>query len=387
MSPETLLAFIRSRAGDDGFVPLHAPEFGDIEKRLVMETIDSTFVSSVGQFVDQFEADLNAYTGSAHTIAVTNGTAGLHLALHALGIGPGDLVLTQSLSFIATCNAIQLTGARPGFVDVHEKTLGLDPAALDHWLSRETWRDSQGVLRSNSSNARVAAIVPMHTLGHPVDIVGILDVANAYELPVVEDAAESLGSWAGRHHTGTQGRLGVLSFNGNKILTTGGGGAVLCQDDAMAHRLKALSTTSKVPHPFRFQHSEFAFNYRLPNLNAALGCAQLTRLDERLAEKRTLAMAYKDLFRGSNFFFVEEPADSCSNYWLNAVVCPTPEHAEQWLDITNAAGIMTRPMWEPMHRSQVYKDCERGDLPVTDRMADCIVCLPSSSVLGREGRT
>lgn len=383
MSPETFIAFVRARAGDSEFVPLHAPEFGDIEKRLVMETIDSTFVSSVGQFVDQFEADLASYTGSAYAVAVTNGTAGLHLAMHALGIGPGDLVITQSLSFIATSNAIQQTGAHPVYVDVNEQTLGMDPAALDHWLSRETWRDSQGVLRSRSSNARIAAIVPMHTLGHPVDISGILKVAGAHALPVVEDAAESLGSWDGNSHTGTQGDLGVLSFNGNKILTTGGGGAVLCQDAAMAQRLKALSTTAKISHPFRFQHAEFAFNYRLPNLNAALGCAQLTRLEERLAEKRRLAMAYKDLFRGSDPIFVEEPAGTRSNYWLNAIVCPTPELAEHWLETTNAAGVMTRPMWEPMHRSQVYKDCERGELPVTERQADCIVCLPSSAGLGR----
>ena len=387
MNPEALIAFIRARNGGNGFIPLHAPEFGDIEKRLVMETIESTFVSSVGAFVDQFEADLTAYTRSAHAIAVTNGTAGLHLALHALGIGPGDLVLTQSLSFIATCNAIRQTGARPGFVDVQEQTLGMDPAALELWLSRQSWRDEQGVLRSRSSNARIAAIVPMHTLGHPADIGGILAIANAYELPVVEDAAESLGSWNGQHHTGTRGHLGVLSFNGNKILTTGGGGAILCQDDAMARRLKALSTTAKVPHPFRFQHTEFAFNYRLPNLNAALGCAQLTRLDERLNEKRTLAMAYKELFRGSDCLFVEEPENTTSNYWLNAVVCPSPAQAEQWLEETNAAGVMTRPMWEPMHRSTVYKDSERGDLTVTERLSDCIVCLPSSAVLGREQQT
>lgn len=376
-----LIDFIRNQAGTSSPVPLHAPQFGELERRLVNDALESTFVSTVGQYVDQFETEFRNFCGAEHALAVVNGSCGLHLALHTLGVGNGDLVITQSLTFVATCNAIWQTGARPVFVDVHPQSLGMDPAALKSWLDDCALRDDNGVLRSKASGARIAAVVPMHTLGHPVDLDALLAVTQPLNLPVIEDAAESLGSFYKGQHTGTLGDIGVFSFNGNKTITTGGGGMILCRDDRLGGRLRSLGTTAKQAHAFRFYHDEPAFNYRLPNLNAALGCAQMSELPRRLQAKRTLAKAYKELVAGTELRFVDEPDYGQSNFWLNAVLCEDRSRAEILLRNTHREGIMTRPVWEPMHQLPMYRQCERGDLPVTENLADRLVCLPSSASL------
>ena len=293
MRSAALVAFVRDLYGTDDFVPLHAPTFGGNEKAYVDETIDSTFVSSVGAFVDRLEADIRALTGSPGAIATVNGTAALQIALREVGVGRGDLVLTQALTFVATCNVLIQLGAEPVFVDVERVSLGLDPDAVEAWLSTYAVRDDDGTCRERATGARVAAVVPMHTFGHPVRLDELDAVCRRWRLPLVEDAAESLGSFYRDRHTGTIGELGALSFNGNKIVTTGGGGAVLARDEQTSRHLKHVTTTAKVPHPYEFVHDEPGFNLRMPNINAALGVAQLESLDEKLASKRKVAEAIR----------------------------------------------------------------------------------------------
>lgn len=367
----------------DRLIALHEPEFTGKESVLVQDCLDSTFVSSVGKYVDQFEAMLAEYTGAKHAVAVVNGTAALHIALKLAGVQPQDEILLPALSFVATANAVVHCGAVPHFVDSSLDTMGMDPIALAEYLSMTAETTPYG-LRNRHTGHRIAAIVPMHTYGHPVDMAALMEVANRHKLAVVEDAAESLGSTYQGRHTGTFGKLGTLSFNGNKIITTGGGGAILTNDAELARHAKHLTTTAKRPHRWEFFHDEIAWNYRLPNLNAALGCAQMERLPDFMARKRELANRYQMVFsRLNGIRFVAEPVQSHSNYWLNTVQLESPgmNIRDQMLAAANAAGYQCRPTWTLLHKLPMFADCPRAPLPVAERLEASLINLPSSAKL------
>lgn len=376
---------IRSVTGP-GPVALHEPRFNGNEWVYLKECLDSTFVSSVGKFVDRFEADLAAYTGARHAVAVVNGTAALHVALKLAGVCPGDEVLLPALTFVATANAVAYCDAIPHFVDSAEDTLGVDPQALRAYLSGVAeLRAGQCVNRATGRVIR--ALVPMHTFGHPVDIEGVMALAHDFRLALVEDAAESLGSTVGGRHTGTFGLLGTLSFNGNKTITTGGGGAILTNDAAIARHAKHLTTTAKVPHRWAYLHDEVGYNYRLPNLNAALGCAQLEQLPAFIAAKRRLYDRYKVALAGVPAVrLVAEPRGCTSNYWLQTLLLDeaVADQRDAILAATNDAGLMTRPAWTLMHGLPAYLACPRMDLLVAESLERRLVNLPSSAGLGLE---
>jgi len=374
---DRLVSFVREQYCTQDFIPLHAPLFRGRERELVQDSIDSTFVSSVGAYVDRLEAEMAGYTGSPRAIAVMNGTAALHMALKLVGVEPGDLVVTQSLTFVATCNAIAYCGAEPLFIDVDRRTLGLSPTALEAWLGEHALVDDVGVCRTRDGHRAIRACLPMHTFGHPADLEGLVAVSERWHLPLVEDAAESLGSSYRGRHTGTFACIGVLSFNGNKIITTGGGGMLLT-GEALGKRAKHLTTTAKVPHPYEFVHDELGYNYRLPNLNAALGCAQLEQLPAFVAAKRKLAARYIAFFTGSDLAPIIEPDGCASNYWLNGVVCDSPAQRDALLKATNDAGVMTRPIWTLMNRLPLYVNAPRGPLDNAEWLGARVVNLPSS---------
>ena len=378
---DPLIRFIREYFDTDDFIPLHAPVFSGHEKNYVLDTIDSTFVSSVGGYVDRFENNIATYTGSPKAVATVNGTAALHIALKLAGVATGDLVITQPLSFVATCNAISYCGAEPVFVDVDRNTLGLSAKALELWLEENAFIDDEGLCRVIIDRKVVRACVPMHTFGHPADLDGLLRVTRAWNIILVEDAAESLGSLYHGQHTGTFGAMGTLSFNGNKIITTGGGGMIL-SDESFCTRAKHLTTTAKKPHPYEYVHDEVGFNYRMPNLNAALGCAQLEQLDTFIVAKRKLAAAYENQLSRSNLVFIKEPEGCRSNYWLNAVLCEEKAHRDELLEATNRQGIMTRPIWALMNHSKMYQSCKQGDLTHSEWLEARVVNLPSSVSTG-----
>lgn len=374
---DSLIRFVREQYRTADFIPLHAPVFRGRERALVLDTIDSTFVSSVGTYVDRFEKDMAKFTTSPRAVAVVNGTAALHIALKLADVVQGDLVVTQSLTFVATCNAIAYCGAEPLFVDVDRRTLGLSPEALESWLLENALIDDNGDCRTRDGNRRIRACLPMHTFGHPVDLDALIAVCDCWHLVLVEDAAESLGSYYKERHTGTLGRIGVLSFNGNKIMTTGGGGMLLT-DEVIGKRAKHLTTTAKIPHPYEFFHDEIGYNYRLPNLNAALGCAQLEQLPAFLLSKRTLATRYIDFFKDSDMRPIVEPERCRSNYWLNGVVCENAAQRDALLKTTNEAGVMTRPIWALMNRLPLYANALRGPLTNAEWLEARVVNLPSS---------
>ncbi|MBU2881827.1 LegC family aminotransferase [Psychrosphaera sp. B3R10] len=376
---KSLVKFVKDIYQTNEFVPLHAPAFNGNEKKYVNETIESTFVSSVGKFVDKFEIDIEKFTGSAKAVATVNGTAALHTALHMANVRAGDLVLTQALTFVATCNALHHMGAEPVFIDVSMASLGLCPVALEAYLDEYALIDELGAY-NKLTKQRFKAVVPMHTFGHPVELDELLVVCNKWNLTLVEDAAESLGSFYKGKHTGTIGELAALSFNGNKIITTGGGGMVLCRTPELGVKTKHITTTAKVPHPYEFFHDDAGFNYRMPNLNAALGCAQMEVIKEYLVLKRELATKYEHFFEGSDFKFVKEPSYAKSNYWLNAVICPTFEERENLLSETNKSNVMTRPIWTLMHRLPSYSACDRGPLTNSEYLEQRLVNIPSSPV-------
>ena len=379
-----VLAALRQVAGAAANAPigLHEPEFAGREWDYVKSCLDTGWVSSAGAFVDRFERELADYTGTRHCIATVNGTAALHLALRLAGVEAGDEVIVPTIGFIATCNAVSYCGAVPHLVDSNETTLGMDPAKLGSWLDEIAERRTGGALLNRRTGRRLAAIVPMHTFGHPVEIDALLELAARWNIPLVEDAAESLGSTYRGRHCGSFGRLAALSFNGNKIVTTGGGGAVLTDDAELARRAKHLSTTAKLSHRWRFDHDEVGYNYRLPNLNAALGCAQLERMPSFLARKRRLAESYRAAFAGiAGVRVFEEPAHAQSNYWLN-VILVEPKLRDPILAATNEAGLMTRPAWTPMHRLPMYETAPRmDDLSVADEIERRLINLPSSAGL------
>lgn len=374
---DPLIRFVREQYRTNEFIPLHAPVFGGREKEYVMETLDSTFVSSVGAFVDRFERDMAAYTGSPRAIAAVNGTAALHAALRLAGVLPGELVITQPLTFVATCNAIAYCMAEPVFIDVDRHTMGLSPAAMDAWLGEHAQVGADGLCRTRQDDKVIRACLPMHTFGHPADLDGLVEVCSRWGLILVEDAAESLGSFYKGRHTGTFGQLGTLSFNGNKILTTGGGGMVLA-DEVLGARAKHITTTAKRPHSYEYVHDELGFNYRLPNLNAALGCAQLEQLEAFIERKRELARRYEEQLRGSSFAFFTEPEHCRSNYWLNVVLCEDRDHRNALLKATNENGVMTRPVWALMNHLPMYQQCRKGDLTHAEWLEARVVNLPSS---------
>jgi len=374
---DPLIRFVREQYRTNEFIPLHAPVFGGREKEYVMETIDSTFVSSVGAFVDRFERDMAAYTGSPRAIAAVNGTAALHAALRLAGVLPGELVITQPLTFVATCNAIAYCMAEPVFIDVDRHTMGLSPAAMDVWLGEHAQVGADGLCRTRQDDKVIRACLPMHTFGHPADLDGLVEVCSRWGLILVEDAAESLGSFYKGRHTGTFGQLGTLSFNGNKILTTGGGGMVLA-DEVLGARAKHITTTAKRPHSYEYVHDELGFNYRLPNLNAALGCAQLEQLEAFIERKRELARRYEEQLKGSSFAFFTEPEHCRSNYWLNVVLCEDRDHRNALLKATNENGVMTRPVWALMNHLPMYQRCRKGDLTHAEWLEARVVNLPSS---------
>ena len=367
-------------------VALHEPRFAGNEWAYLKECLDSTYVSSVGKFVDRFESALVEFTGAKHAVAVMNGTAALHVALKLAGVRTGDEVLVPTLTFVATANAVTYCNAVPHFVDSEERTLGVDPRALRSYLQSAT--ELRGGECINHRTGRVIrALIPMHTFGHPVDIEGVLAIARDFHLALVEDAAESLGSTISGRHTGTFGLMGTLSFNGNKTVTTGGGGAILTNDPALARHAKHLTTTAKLPHPWEYRHDETGYNYRLPNINAALGCAQLEQLLGFLAAKRRIFDRYCAAFAGiAGVRMVAEPAGCRSNYWLQTILLDEKMRSEQSniLAATNAAGIMTRPVWALMHTLTPYSDCPRMDLTAAESLQQRLINLPSSAHLGKE---
>lgn len=427
MNYKHIIDFIRSLYPDRDFIPLHEPYLIGNEKKYLADCIDSTFVSSVGKYVDRFEEVIKDFTGAKYAIATVNGTAALHIALKLAGVQDGDLVITQPLTFIATCNAISYCGAQPVFVDINRDTLGMSADSLENWLADNTviedgacyyqpriganektlmhannteekchetvqdrWSESAEPAKTNLQNTasslvsisgkqKISACVPMHTFGHPCHIDRIVQICNRYHIPVVEDSAESIGSYYKDQHTGTFGKLGILSFNGNKTITTGGGGMILTNDDELGPLAKHITTTAKKPHPWRFEHDRIAYNYRLPNINAALGCAQMEKLPEILKNKRQTAKAYQNFFEGmAEIDFIHEPSSCISNFWLNAILLKDLEAREAFLKESNGIKVMTRPAWILMNELEMFKSSIAADLSVSQEISNRLVNIPSS---------
>ena len=370
--------FVREWYETEEFIPLHIPRFVGKEKEYLNQCIDSTFVSSVGEFVNRFEEVVCQLTGAKHAVAATNGTVALHMALHLLDVKRGDLVLTSPLTFVASSNAIAYTGAEPFFLDVDHESLGLCPDKLEAFLSSEVGIEN-GYCVHKPTKRRIKACVPIHIFGHPCQIDHIVKICEKYLIPVVEDAAESLGSFYQGKHTGTFGKLGIFSFNGNKTITCGGGGVIVTDDENLALRAKHITTTAKVPHRWEYRHDEIGYNYRMPNLNAALACAQLENLKTFLDDKRKLSLSYREFVSRYEKNFHWEPEGSSSNFWLNAIVFSDREERDSFLEKTNENGIMTRPIWCLMHKLAPFKNCYRGSLDQAEFFESRVVNIPSSA--------
>ena len=374
-----LVSFIRKTFKvESDFIPLHEPRFVGNERKYVLDAIDSTFVSSVGKYVDKFEEMMCEITGAKHAVALVNGTNALHLSLILAGVEAGDEVLTQPLTFVATANAISYCNATSHFVDVDKETLGLSPSLLKNHLEQVAeLRD--GKCYNKQTNKRIAACVPMHTFGLPMYIDELVAICNQYNIPVVEDAAESLGSYYKGKHTGTFGLLGTFSFNGNKTVTSGGGGAIVTNDLALAKRAKHLSTQAKIAHKWEYKHDEIGYNYRMPNLNAALACAQLEQLNFYVENKRELSNLYYNFLKSNdNIKLAREVEHGKANYWLNAVILGNRENRDEFLEQTNSQGIMTRPIWELMNRLEMFENSPKSDLSNSEWLADRVVNITSS---------
>lgn len=365
--------------GTQGTIPLHAPWFDQADEEAVAACVRTTFVSSVGGEITAFEEDLAMYTGAAHAVAVVNGTAALHTALLLHDVGREDLVITQPLTFIATCNAIAYTGAEPVFVDIDADTLGLSPTAVEQWLESECELRNGRCLHVGSGK-RVKACIPMHSFGVPVRINELLDLCLRWGIHLIEDAAEALGSKVGDRHAGTFAPVGTFSFNGNKIVTCGGGGALLLHDEAMARTAKHLTTQAKIPHPWAFGHDRTGYNYRMPNLNAALARTQLRKLPHNLATKRSLHDRYRALFEGTPWILIEEPSGTTSNYWLNAVLMQDRHERDSFLKECVEAGVQARPAWELATDQVMYRHAIQGDLGISRSIQDRLVNIPSSAI-------
>lgn len=371
---------IRSRYGNSDFIPLHAPYFGGNEKKYLIECIDSTFVSSVGPFVDRFESEMRQITGAKYTIATTNGTSALHTALVLAGVKQGDEVITQALSFVATSNAISYCNANPVFIDVDIDTMGLSPEKLADFLSKETFRNASGECVNSKTGKIIRACVPMHTFGLALRIVEIVEICRKHNIKVIEDAAESLGTSINGKHTGIFGDLGVFSFNGNKTVTSGGGGAIITNDEKLGKLAKHITTTAKKTHPFEFVHDQIGYNYRMPNINAALAVAQLEQLNTIIENKRETAQYYHKAFTAIGIAFKQELEGSVSNYWLNAIQLSNQKERDDFLKFSNDNGIMTRPIWTLMNKLNAFKNCQCDDLVNSTFLESRIVNIPSSFI-------
>ncbi len=379
ISQETVM-LARSIFGHD-FIPLHRPVFEGNERQYLVDCIDSNFVSSVGEKVTEFEEKVAQFVGSRHAIATVNGTAALHVAIEIAGVKPGDEVISQALTFIATCNAITYAGAKPLFVDVDIDTMGMSPSALKSFLEDNTEKRVGGTF-NKLSGKRISACVPMHTFGFPCRIAEITAICSEWNIALIEDAAESLGSYVGSRHTGTFGSMGTLSFNGNKVITSGGGGMIITDDSDLAKRAKHITTTSKVPHPYEFVHDEIGYNYRMPNLNAALGCAQMERLDEFLTIKSQLADQWDAFFHDRDVDFVKGINGNNANHWLNTIIFDSRLDRDEFLKMTNDNNVMTRPIWTLMSKLPMFKNCQTDGLENSLWLEDRVVNIPSSVPAG-----
>ena len=371
---------IRSVYKTDSFIPLHEPRFLGNEKKYLNECIDSTFVSSVGKFVDEFEEKIASYTGAKYAVATSNGTSALHISLLLANVEQNDEVITQPLTFIATCNAISYCNASPVFIDVDKDTMGMSPVALEIFLKENAEVKNQQCV-NKSTGKIIKACIPMHTFGHPCRIEEIQKICKEWHIVLVEDSAESLGSFYRGQHTGTFGELGVISFNGNKIITSGGGGCILTNNEDLAKKAKHITTTAKEPHKWEYSHDMVGYNYRMPNLNAALMVAQLEQLDGFLKSKRSLAKIYKKFFQNGDIHFVIDPENAKSNYWLNSIILKSKDQRDLFLDETNSQGIMTRPIWVLMNKLPMFEKAQCGDLTNSEWLEDRVVNIPSSAIL------
>ena len=383
MKSSEIIKFIRNIYKDfyPGDIPLHEPLFLGNEKNYIKECIDSTFVSSVGEFVNKFENVIEKFTDTRKAILTTNGTSALHAALFYLGVKNNDFVITQSLTFVAPCNAISYLGAEPIFVDVEKKSLGMCPKSLKSYLDRNAIFNNDNECIHAKTGRKISCIVPVHIYGHACKIDEIIAVANQWNIKVIEDSSECLGSFYKGKHLGSYGDLGVLSFNGNKILTTGGGGAIITNSENDGKKLKHITTTSKKSHKYKFIHEEIGFNYRLPNINSALGFAQMKSIDIRIKEKRNLAKKYKQFFQNSNYSFVDEPTHSKSNFWLNTILTENIKERDYLLELGWKNNVSLRPTWECMHTLPMFSECIHSDLSNTKYLQDRIVNLPSTPII------
>jgi perosamine synthetase len=374
-----VINFIQETYKTKEFISLYEPKFVGNEKKYLNECIDSTFVSSVGKFVDEFEEKIANYTGIKYAIATSNGTSALHISLLLANVKQNNEVITQPLTFVATCNAISYCGAEPIFVDVDRNTMGLSPAALKEFLENNTSVKNQQCV-NNKTGRVIKACVPMHTFGHPCRIDEIKDICDKYHIFVIEDAAESVGSFYKNKHTGSFGQVGVMSFNGNKIITAGGGGCIVTNDKILAKKAKHLTTTAKVPHKWNFNHDMVGYNYRMPNLNAALLVAQLENLDNFLHKKRKLTNMYEEFFKATDYAFVKEPAECKSNYWLNSIILKNKQQQNDFLNETNSQNVMTRPIWTLMNKLPMFEHAHCGELTNAEWLEERVVNIPSSVI-------
>ena len=372
-----VINFIKSIYSKNQFIPLHEPRFLGNEKKYLNECIDSTFVSSAGKFVDELEEKIAKYTGAKYVVATGNGTSALHISLILANLDKNSEVITQPLTFVATCNAISYCNAKPIFIDVDTDTMGLSPSALRSFLENNTTVKNKQCI-NNKTKKVIKACVPMHSYGHPCRIDKIKEICDEYYIFLIEDAAESLGSIYKYKHTGTFGQIGTISFNGNKIITAGGGGCIITNDKVLAKKAKHLTTTAKVPHRWDFNHDMVGYNYRMPNLNAALLVAQLEKLNDFITNKRNLADHYEKFFRNTDFIFFKEPVNSKSNYWLNVILLKNKKQRDEFLDFSNKNGVMTRPAWKLMNELEMFKDCQVSDLKNAKYLENRIVNIPSS---------
>ncbi len=378
---QKIVDFIKQIFKTDGFIPLHEPRFVGNEKKYLNDCIDSTFVSSVGKYVDTFEVEFAKYVGSKYAIATVNGTAALHIALLLSDVKNGDEVITQPLTFIATVNAISYCGARPIFVDVDLDTMGLSPLSMKKFLEENCEIKNNRCINKTTKNI-IKACVPMHTFGHPCKIDEIKNICDEWFIALVEDSAESVGSHFNGKHTGTFGKFGVFSFNGNKIITSGGGGVIVTDNEILAKKAKHITTTAKIPHPYEYVHDEIGYNYRLPNINAALLVAQLEQLDTFIDKKRVLAKIYDEFFSKENGIkFIKEPNNARSNYWLQAILLPNSVARDEFLEFTNTNGVMTRPIWKLMSELDMYKNCQKTSLDNAKYLEERVVNIPSSVII------
>jgi aminotransferase in exopolysaccharide biosynthesis len=377
---DKILSVIRNRYGKEGFIPLHVPNFDGNEKKYLNECIDSTFVSSVGPFVTKFEEMMVEITGAKFAVAVMNGTAALHMCMIVAGVKRDDEVITQALTFVATTNAITYIGAHPVFLDVDRESLGLSPAALDRFLSENTYQDANKQCINKKTGRRIKACIPMHTFGLPLKIRELSEICKRYNILLIEDAAESLGSSIDGKHTGTFGEIAAFSFNGNKTVTSGGGGAIITDNETWAKLAKHLTTTAKTPHSWDFYHDQVGYNYRMPNINAALACAQLERLPEFIDNKRKTAQYYAQALAEINVTFIKEPVGTSSNYWLNAICLENREERDAFLSYANEHQVMVRPIWILMNKLPAFSNCQCDSLENSTWLEDRIVNIPSSYI-------